>query len=136
MRIKQKNIYFVASSLAATVSVVGVGVDGIDGVLDAATEVGLLDRPRDVVDVDVVVVTVVAGVVLVVDADAVVETGSLEANSFDGVDARESLSLPLSGFFGFGVAAKLKKKIISTIIKKNNDNKAPINFLFLHYTKY
>lgn len=109
-------IYFVASSLTATVSDVGVGVDGTDEVLEAAAAVGLFDRPRDVVDVDVVVVVAeVAGVVLVVDAAvAVVGAASLVVNSFDGVDARESLSLPLSGFFGFGVAAKLKITLLKT----------------------
>lgn len=68
---------------------VGTGVDGA----------GLADRPRDE-PVDVL-------------AAEGVRVLSKLASSFDGVDARESLSLPLvlapSGFFGFGAATAVNK---------------------------
>lgn len=64
---------------------------------------GFVDRLRDVDDVDVVV-DVFNGVG--VDFSSVDLTSSL-----DGVDARESLSLPVTepSFFGFGAVATLHK---------------------------
>lgn len=107
--------YFVASSftvgvsalvLTATASLPGSVGTGVD-------DVGLAERPRDeLVDV---LTTVAVGVL------------SSFIISFDGVDARESLSLPLfepppSIFFGFGAPT-------ATIEQKNQEKNLSAKFL-------